>query len=344
MKLNLKFYLWKMSSLSIISSWKKNIFKPLYWLEGEEEFFIDEVMDFAEKKILSEADASFNLTVFYGKDADWASIVNACRRYPMFAEKQVVLLKEAQQMRDLDKLEPYIANPSATTIFVVSHKGKTIDGRSKLAKILKKHGEIFQSKKIYDNQLPAWANGYIQSKGFQITPKALSLLVEHVGNDLSRIVNEIEKLSLNITDTKNITEDEIEKFIGVSKEYNIFELQHALSVKDQAKAVRIIQYFEANPKAVPIQLVLPSLYGYFVKLMSVLQMPDRSERALRPLFYNNPFLVDQALKSLKNYNYSQLESIVMLLHEYNLKSVGINSHNTSPGSLMKELCYKIIHA
>jgi DNA polymerase-3 subunit delta len=333
-----------MSSLSIISSWKKNIFKPLYWLEGEEEFFIDEVMDYAEKKILSEADASFNLTVFYGKDADWAAIVNACRRYPMFAEKQVVLLKEAQQMRDLDKLEPYIANPSATTVFVVSHKGKTIDGRSKLAKVLKKHGEIFQSKKIYDNQLPAWANGYIQSKGFQIAPKALSLLVDHVGNDLSRIVNEIEKLSINLTSQNTITEDDIEKFIGVSKEYNIYELQHALSVKDQAKAIRIVQYFDANPKAVPIQLVLPSLYGYFIKIMAAMQMPDRSERALRPLFFNNPFLVEQAFVTMKNYTFSQMEGIVLLLHEYNLKSIGINSVNVSPGSLMKELSYKIINA
>ena len=332
-----------MSSLSIIASWKKNIFKPLYWLEGEEEFFIDEVMNYAEKSILSEADASFNLTVFYGKDADWAAIVNACRRYPMFAEKQVVLLKEAQQMKDLDKLESYIANPSATTVFVVSHKGKVIDGRSKLAKILKKHGEIFQSKKIYDNQLPAWANGYIQSKGFQIAPKALSLLVDHVGNDLSRIVNEVEKLSINLTAQKNITEDDIEKFIGVSKEYNIYELQHALSIKDQAKAIRIIQYFEANPKAVPIQLVLPSLYGYFIKIMAAMQMPDRSERALRPLFFNNPFLVDQAFATMKNYTFSQLEGIVLLLHEYNLKSIGINSHNASPASLMKELSYKIVN-
>ncbi len=332
-----------MSSLSIITSWKKNIFKPLYWLEGEEEFFIDEVIDYAEKNILSEADASFNLSVFYGKDADWAAIVNACRRYPMFAEKQVVILKEAQQMKDLDKLETYIANPSATTVFVVSHKGKSIDGRSKLSKILKKHGEVFQSKKIYDNQLPAWANGYIQSRGFQITPKALSLLVDHVGNDLSRIVNEIEKLSINITTQKNITEDDIEKFIGVSKEYNIYELQHALSIKDQAKAIRIIQYFEANPKAVPIQLVLPSLYGYFIKIMSAMQMPDRGERALRPLFFNNPFLVEQAVATMKNYTFSQLEGIVLLLHEYNLKSVGINSQNASPGSLMKELSYKIVN-
>jgi DNA polymerase-3 subunit delta len=331
-----------MSALSIISSWKKNIFKPIYWLEGDEDFFIDEVMDYAEKKILPEAEASFNLTVFYGKDANWADIINACRRYPMFAERQVIVLKEAQQMKDIDKLEPYIENPLASTVLVVSYKGKTLDGRSKLSKLVKKNGEIFLSKKIYENQLPAWTNGYLQSKGFQITPRALTLLVGHVGNDLSRIANEVDKLSVNVSSEKNITEDDIEKYIGVSKEYNIFELQHALSVKDHAKAMRIIQYFEANPKAVPIQLILPSLYGYFTKIMAIYQMPDKSERSLRTLFYNNPYLVQQALDTIKNYSYSQTENAILLLHDYNLKTIGINSYGASPASLMKELSYKIM--
>jgi DNA polymerase III subunit delta len=331
-----------MSALSIITSWKKNIFQPIYWLEGDEEFFIDEVMDYAEKKILPEAEASFNLTVFYGKDANWADIINACRRYPMFAERQVIVLKEAQQMKDIDKLEPYIENPLASTVLVVSYKGKTLDGRSKLSKLVKKNGEIFLSKKIYENQLPAWTNGYLQSKGFQITPRALTLLVDHVGNDLSRIANEIDKLSVNVSTEKSITEDDIEKYIGVSKEYNIFELQHAFSMKNHAKAMRIIQYFEANPKAVPIQLVLPSLYGYFTKIMMIYQMPDKSERSLRPLFYNNPYLVEQALDTIKNYSYSQTENAILLLHDYNLKTIGINSYGASPASLMKELSYKIM--
>lgn len=331
-----------MNTMSIISSWKKNIFKPLYWLEGDEEFFIDEVMDYAEKKILSEADASFNLTTFYGKDANWADIINACRRYPMFAERQVVVLKEAQQMKDIDKLEPYIENPLASTVLVVSYKGKTLDGRSKLSKLIRKNGEVFLSKKIYENQLPAWTNAYLQSKGYQINPKALTLLVDHVGNDLSRISNEVDKLSVNISTEKPITEDDIEKYIGDSKEYNIFELQQAFSKKDHAKAMRILQYFEANPKAVPIQLVLPSLYGYFTKIMAIHQMRDKSDKAIRPLFYNNPFLVEQALDTIRNYSYLQTEKIILLLHTYNLKSIGINSYGTSPASLMKELSYKII--
>ncbi|MDB5221742.1 MAG: holA [Chitinophagaceae bacterium] len=332
-----------MSAEKIITDWKKNIFKPFYWLEGEEEFYIDEVVDYAEHHILSEADAAFNLSVFYGKDANWAEVVNACSRYPMFAQRQVVLLKEAQQMKDIDKLENYITNPLASTVFVVSYKGKTIDGRSKLAKLLKQNGEVLSAKKLYDNQLPAWINNFIQSKGFTITPRALTLLVDHIGNDLNRIANEFEKVSMNLSDRKNITEDDIEKYVGISKEYNVFELQQALSNKDLAKAITIIQYFEGNPKAAPIQMLLPALYNHFSKVLTVFQMTDKTEKALRPMFYNNPYAARQALETVLNYSYSGVEQTLMLLHEYNLKSIGVNSIGISDASLMKELAVKIIN-
>lgn len=332
-----------MSAEKIISEWKKNIFKPLYWLEGEEEFYIDMVMDFAEHNILSESDASFNLSVFYGKDANWADVVNACSRYPMFAQRQVVLLKEAQQMKDIDKLENYISNPLESTVLVVSYKGKSIDGRSKLSKLLKQHGEILAAKKIYDNQLQGWTNDFIQSKGYTINPRALSLLVDHIGNDLSRIANEFEKVSMNLSERKNITEDDIEKYVGISKEYNVFELQEALSNKNLSKAVTIIQYFEGNPKAAPIQMLLPALYNHFSKVLSVFQMPDKTEKTLRPIFYNNPYAAKQALETVLNYSYSGVEQTLMLLHEYNLKSIGVNSISISDASLMKELAVKIIN-
>jgi DNA polymerase-3 subunit delta len=332
-----------MTTSSIITNWKNKEFKPVYWLEGDEDYFIDEVMEYAEKEILSRADAEFNQTVFYGKDANWADVINACRRYPMFAEKQVVLLKEAQQMKDVEKLESYVENPLLSTILVVSYKGKTLDGRQKFSKLIKKKGEVFLSKKIYDNQLPAWTNSYLQSNGFQIKPKALHLLVDHIGNDLSRIVNEIEKLSLNLGKEKNISEDDIEKYIGISKEYNIFELQNALSKKNASKAIRIIQYLEANPKAIPIQLILPSLYGYFAKILAVYQMPDRSERALKPVFSFNSFLVEQVMETMKNYSYAEIEQVILLLHDANLKSIGIGISGISIGSLMKELSYKIMN-
>jgi len=332
-----------MTTSSIITNWKNKEFKPVYWLEGDEDYFIDEVMEYAEKNILSPAEAEFNQTVFYGKDANWADVINACRRYPMFAERQVVLLKEAQQMKEVEKLEGYVENPLLSTVLVVSYKGKTLDGRQKFSKLIKKKGEVFLSKKIYDNQLPAWTNSYLQSNGFQIKPKALHLLVDHIGNDLSRIVNEIEKLSLNLGKEKNITEDDIEKYIGISKEYNIFELQNALSKKDAAKSIRIIQYLQANPKAIPIQLILPSLYGYFAKILAVYQMPDRSERALKPTFSFNSFLVEQVMETMKNYSFSEIEQVILLLHDANLKSIGIGNSGISIGSLMKELSYKIMN-
>ena len=246
-------------------------------------------------------------------------------------------------MKDVDKLEGYVENPLPSTILVVSYKGKTLDGRQKFSKLIKKKGEVFQSKKLYENQLPAWINGYLQSNGFSIKPKALALLVDHIGNDLSRIVNEIEKLSLNLGKEKTITEDEIEKFIGISKEYNIFELQNALSRKDQPKAIRIIQYFEANPKAAPIQLILPSLYSYFSKILTVYQMHDKSERAIKPVFNFNPAVVEQVMETIRNYSFLEMEQVILLLHDSNLKSIGIGNSGISAGALMKELCFKIMN-
>ena len=331
-----------MSAEKIISDWKKKLYKPLYWLEGEEDFYIDKVINYAEHLILPETEASFNLTVFYGKDADWSAVVNACMRYPMFAEKQVIILKEAQQMRDIDKIEGYIDNPLASTIFVVSYKEKGLDKRTKLYKAIKKNGEVFNSEKIRDYKLPEWITEYIQSKGYSISSKAVMLLAEHIGNDLSRIANEIDKVIVNLGKRTNITEDDIENYVGVSKEYNVFELQDALSKKDLAKAVNIIQYFEGNPKAAPIQMILPALYNYFSKLYAISGMPDKSEAAIKSLFYNNPFAAKQAIETSRIYNYNGIEQTLLLLHEYNLRSIGINDTGTSDASLLKEMVIKII--
>jgi DNA polymerase-3 subunit delta len=331
-----------MSAEKILGDWKKQLFKPLYWLEGEEDYYIDLVINYAEHKILSESEAGFNLSVFYGKDASWSEVVNACMRYPMFAEKQVVLLKEAQQMKDLDRLENYIEHPLASTIFVVSYKEKTLDKRTKLYKTIKKNGEIFTSEKIRDYKLVEWVTDYVHSREFTMSSKAIALLAEHLGNDLNRIVNEIDKLTLNIGQRKSITEDDVEKYVGISKEYNAFELQEALSKKDLPKAIRIIQYFEANPKAAPIQLVLPTLYSYFSKLYAVFGIADRSENGIKHLFYNNSFAAKDALAATKKYAYEGVERALLLLHEYNLKSVGVNSPSNSDASLMKEMVVKMM--
>ena len=331
-----------MSAEKIIGDWKKKSFKNIYWLEGEEDYYIDIIMDFAEHKILTEAEAGFNLTVFYGKDADWATVLNACKRYPMFAERQVVLLKEAQQMKDIDKLDSYVENPLGSTIFVVGYKTKTLDKRGKLYKLLKKSAEIFTSEKIKDYKLQEWIGEYVQGQGYKINAKAIALLDEHIGNDLNRIVNEIEKLALNLKGKQEITEDDIEKFIGISKEYNVFELQAAIAKKDLQKAIKIIQYFDGNPKAGAIQMVLPALYASFSKIYTVFGMNDKSEAALKPHFYFNSNAVKNALATIKNYGYDGIERILLLLHHYNLKGVGVGDSGTSDASLMKEMVVKMI--
>jgi DNA polymerase-3 subunit delta len=331
-----------MSVEKILGDWKKLKFKPIYWLEGEEEYYIDQLMAYAEHKILSAAEAEFNLTVFYGKDADWTAVINACRRYPMFAERQVVLLKEAQQMREIDKLEAYIEKPLSSTVFVISYKEKKVDGRSRLAKLLKEKAELFTSKKMYDNQLPDWTQGLIRSKGFEISQIALLLLVDHIGNDLSRINNEIDKLLVNLSDRSHITEDDIERYVGVSKEYNVFELQDAFAKKDKAKAIRIIQYFEGNPKAGPIQLILPSLYNFFSKAYMIFGQQARDEKTIAAAIGVNPYFVKDYLNAVRNYEYEGIESGILLLHAYNLKSIGVGSAGVEDASLLKELVVKIM--
>ncbi|MFN8243230.1 MAG: DNA polymerase III subunit delta [Ferruginibacter sp.] len=331
-----------MSAEKIISDWKKKNYKNLYWLEGEEDYYIDMVTNYAEHQILDEAEAGFNLTVFYGRDADWATVVNACKRYPMFAERQVVILKEAQQMKDIEKLESYFENPLASTIFVVAYKGKTLDKRTRLYKLLKQAAEVFNAEKIKDYKLQEWIGQYVHSQGYTITEKAVSLLDEHIGNDLARIVNEIEKLGLNLKGKKEITEDDIEHYIGISKEYNVFELQAAIAKKDLARAVMIIAYFEANPKAGPIQMVLPALYASFSKIYAVFGIPDKSESSLRPHFYNNTMAVRNALDTIQRYGYEGVERILLLLHQYNLKGVGVGDSGASDAALMREMVVKMI--
>lgn len=331
-----------MSEEKILSAWKKQHFQPVYWLEGEEDYFIDKLVNFAEHRLLPESEAAFNLTVFYGRDADWAAVVNACKRYPMFAERQVVLLKEAQHMKDIDKLEQYVSAPLTSTVLVIAYKGKSFDKRTKLYKVLQTKAEVFISGKIKDGKVQEWIAGMVAEKGFQIRSKAAILLEEHIGNDLSRIANEIDKLSVNLQEKKHIDEDDIEKYIGISKEYNVFELQAAIAKKDLVKALTIINYFAGNPKAVPIQMALPALYANFSKVYTVYGMNDQSNTALKPLFYFNSSSLSQARETMKNYGYQGIERILLLLHHYNLRSIGIGDGGATPAMLMKEMVVKML--
>ena len=331
-----------MSVEKIITDWKKRSFKPIYWLEGEEEYFIDKAVEFAEHHILSESEASFNLSVFYGKDANWPDIINACRRYPMFAERQVVVLKEAQQMREVEKLESYIENPLHSTVLVVSYKEKKLDARKKFTKLIKEKGVLLTTKKMYDNQLPEWTTELLHAKGLTITQKGLALLIDHIGNDLTRIENEVDKISVNLGKRSNITEDDIEQYIGVSKDYNVFELQSALAAKDLARSIRIIQYFEANPKAAPIQLVLPSLYSFFSKVFMIFGAGTSDEKTIAANIGINPYFMKEYMLAARMYTYPGVEKALLLLHHYNLKAVGVGDTGTEDASLLKEMVVKMM--
>jgi DNA polymerase-3 subunit delta len=331
-----------MSAEQILNEWSRKTYKPVYWLEGEEPYYIDKLTQFAEHHILPADQSSFNLSVFYGRDAKVDEVINACKRYPMFHEIQVVVLKEAQQMRDLDKLETYISNPLVSTIFVVAHKEKKVDGRSKLSKILKNKAEVLTTKKLYDNELPEWVSSMIKTKSLDIQSKALHMLVGHIGNDLQRIENEVDKLSINLQGRKQITEDDIENFIGISKEFNIFELQAAIVNRDLPVALNIINYFSSNPKAAPIQLVLPTLFSFFSKLYIASSIGSRDEYSLSAALGVKGFFVKQYIQALQRYNYTDIEKVLILLQHYNLMSVGIGRVNLDDASMLKEMVAKIV--
>ncbi len=331
-----------MSAEQIISAWEKNSFKPVYWFEGEESYYIDKLTRYAEEKLLPEDQMAFNLSVFYGKDSKVEEVINACRRYPMFYDFQVVVIKEAQQLKDLDKLETYINQPLSSTILIIAHKEKKVDGRSKLAKILKNKAELLSTKKLYDNELPEWTSAMISTKGLSIQSKALLMLVGHIGNDLQRIENEIEKLSINLNTRKQITEDDIEQYIGVSKEFNIFELQSAVINRDLPSALNIVNYFASNPKAAPIQLILPTFYSFFSKLYVAASSPNRDEYSLSSMLGLKGFFVKQYIQALQRYSFTDIEKVLLLLSHYNLLSVGVGRVNIDDAALMKEIVTKII--
>ena len=340
-----------MTATDIIKDLKNKKYKPLYLLHGEEAYFIDLVSNYVEHKLLSDSERSFNQTVFYGKDTDIMAVLNASKRYPMMADYQVVLVKEAQDMKwgseDTDKkginpLLSYLDNPLPSTILVFCYKYGKFDKRKKTYKAIEKKGLVFESSPLYDNKVPAWVEGFISDKGYKINQQASLMLAEYLGNDLSKIANELEKLMLNVAAGQEITLKHIQDNIGISKEYNVFELQTALSKKDAYKANQIINYFEANPKANPIVLVLGNLNTFFSKVLIYHYVKDKSQQNLARELGVNPYFVKDYEQAARNYNYGKTMQIISYLREYDLKSKGVES-NTDNGGLMKELIFKILH-
>ncbi len=336
-----------MTSEEIIKDIKSGKFQPVYFLHGEEPYYIDQISDMVDRYALSEGEKAFNQTVLYGKDIDHLTLFDYLRRYPMMSERQVVILKEAQEMKGINELTPYLENPMKSTVFVVCYKYKKYDMRTKLGKVLQgKNAVVFESKKLYDNQVSEWIMGAIKSKKLQIDGAGCALMAEYLGTDLSKISNEIDKLALNLPSGAQITSHHIQEFIGISKDYNVFELQKAIAMRDKVKLARIEKSFAANMKNNPLIVTISSLYGYFSKVYMLHGLKGSSDAEMaKALDLRFDWLLKEYKLALNHYPPSKTIQVIQLLKQYDLKSKGVNNDNTNNGeeALMKELFWKIMN-
>jgi len=328
---------------AIIQNLKKNIVHPIYLLQGEESYYIDEISDYIEKNLLTDADKGFNQSVFYGKDSSAIAIVESCLRFPMMAPRQLIIVKEAQSLQKIEVLASYAEKPLASTVLVLNYKYKTLDARGKLVKAIKKNGVVFTSDKIRDYQVAAWIEKYLAQRQQSITPQGAQLLTAYLGADLGKVANELNKLIIAVNGAK-ITPDHIEKNIGVSKDYNLLELQNALGEKNVFKANQIINYFGANPTENPIQRTIPMLFGFFSKMFAFHFLKDKSESGVASQLGMHPFAAKNLVIAAKKYTPTKLYEIIGILREYDMKSKGFDvAGSTSTLDLQKEMIYKILH-
>lgn len=311
---------------------------------GEEPYYIDKISEFIEETILTEEERGFNQMVLYGRDVAVEDIVSNAKRFPMMAERQVVIVKEAQDLsRTFDKLDDYAKNPQPSTVLVLCYKYKTVDKRKAVYKAIKKSGVVFESKKLYDNQVPDWIKRVLSTKGYTITPKASQLLVEFLGTDLGKINNELEKLQIVLPKNTQITPEHIEENIGISKDYNNFELRKAIGAKDSVKAFKIVQYFADNPKDNPMVVTVALLFNFFSQLLQLHGMKDRNPRSVASALRVNPYFVNEYLDAARNFPMRKVSQVVALLREFDVKSKGVNSNAVPQGDLLKELLVKILN-
>ena len=337
----------KFASYSLVrSEILKKSFKPVYLFMGDESFFIDDLTDMMDKMILSETERDFNHSVFYGVDSDVRTIISTCQRYPMMSDYQVVIVKEAQRLDNFELLELYAKNPLKSTILIINYKHGTVDGRKAVVKAIDKVGVIFESKRMYENQIPAFISSYFRDRGFQIDGKSTQMLVDYVGNDLSKLVKELEKLQVVLSGKKPIiTANIIEENIGISKDYNNFELIKAIANKDRAKAFRIVDYFDKNQKNNPLVMTLYSFIYYFNNLVECFWLPNKSEQnVMNALNFRSTFMTKDYMAGLKNYTVTEVLEIISQLRTFDAKSKGIdNPPYTTNGELLKELVARIMN-
>lgn len=332
----------------LLKSIKKDVIKPLYFLHGEEPFHIEQIIDKIQHLAIPAHEKGFNEFVLFGKDLNAGTLLNYARRFPMMAEKQLIIVKDAQQIQGIDQkenqklIEDYALQPLASTILVLAFSNSQ-DERKTWVKAFGKNGVLHNSKKFYDNQLPEFLADYCHSKGVKISMKAIQLLIEHIGNDLKRITSEIDKVVLNVKLGEGIDADTIQKFVGISKEYNVFELQKALIQRDVVRANQIIIYFGNNPKDNPIQPILIILYNFFSKVLLVHASNDKSESSIASLLKVNSFFAKDYLNAARNYSLNKLSSVIHSLKIADLKSKGVDTGEETEGDILQKLVFEILH-
>ena len=343
-----------MNIKELVNDLKSRKFKPVYLLHGEESYYIDKISDYIEQNVLTEAEKGFNQSILYGKDTDVMTILNAAKRFPMMSEYQVILVREAQDLKwgkdgeddkkSADPLLAYLENPLQSTILVFCYKHGKFDKRKKTYKAIDKKGLIFESPEIYDSKVAGWVEDFVREKSYRIQARAAALLGEYLGNDLSKVANELEKLMLNYPPGSEITAENVQDNIGISKEYNVFELQSAIVRRDVFKVNQIIQYFASNPKANPMPMVLGALNTYFSKVLKYHYAKDKSQQGLARELGVNPYFVKDFEIAGKNFDKLKIFKVISYLRECDLRSKGVDATgNTTDGELLKELMFKIIH-
>lgn len=328
----------------IVSNIKSGNIQPIYFLMGDEPYYIDKISDFIEETVLDESEKGFNQQVMYGRDVAIDDIVAAAKRFPMMAERQVIIVKEAQDLsRNIEKLVSYVENPQPTTVLVLNYKYKKLDKRKKLHKAIAKSGLIYESKKLYENQVSDWIRRVLSGKNYQIEPKAAQMLVEFLGTDLSKISNELDKLILILPQGTIITPDHIEENIGISKDFNNFELRKAVGEKNIVKANRIINYFAENPRNNPLVMTISLLNSFFTQLLLFHGLQDKSKNAVAKSIGVSPYFVDEYFAAARNYPMRKVAQNIAFLRDADLKSKGVGASNLGQGDILKELLFKMMH-
>jgi len=330
----------------IIKEIKNKKYYPIYFLSGEESYYIDVISNYLEKEVLEDDQKDFNLNVMYGRDVDCAEIVTAAKRFPMMSDTQVVVVKEAQNVKSFDNLKTYIENPLKSTVLVICYKHKKLDKRTAWGKLISSSPNVafLETKKLYENQLPEWIVKYCKSQGYEIEAKASFLLVESVGSDLSRLHNELDKLFLNVKKGDKINADAIEKYIGISKDYNVFELTNAIGKRDIVKINKIVNYFVANSKDASIYIVIGVVLNYFTALLSYTFIKEKNDKfTLAKKMGVSPYFVADYIAASKIYNPRKVVENISILREFDMKTKGVGVSGVSRGELLKEMMYKITH-